>query len=126
MSDVLAAEADRVDKEFGRSGENLLAGRPKVTCIGGPDKGKTIPLRNKPLSIGTHASSDFLIQAPGPGRFYAKILSVVGNRLLLTDLDSPLGVTVGGKRVRFGRERTVTLTPGDVFEMGEAKFLFHL
>jgi len=126
VAEAIESEVARVDRELGRSGEDILGQCRRITCFAGPDKGKTVPILVKPVFVGSHSNSDFQIKLWDIPAHHARIAPGVGKCVLLTDLGGLPGVTVKGQRIRSDTAHTVTLNPGDTFEIGEAKFLFHL
>ncbi len=140
LSDVLAAEARRLDetKEPEEEqqapqqktttvppGEQLKKKRPSLTAWSltarsGPIEGKTFQIGSTELLIGSHEQCGIPLPDSLVSKQHARIIRSEGTPYV-EDLDSKNGVFVNGKRVRRS-----PLKPGDTLKIGSTQFLLHL
>jgi len=118
---VLAEEAARVDREYGRSGVVMRAGVVKVTCMDGPDRGKLCTPGNRHAILGTDPAADICLRTPGAAFHHAELIPAARKKLLLKDLGSKQGTFVDGKRIQ-----ETELTVGSIFQIGRSRFVVHI
>jgi len=87
----------------------------KVTVLDGPGKG-LINEFPQVLIIGRGSESDMQIESPSLSRKHAMI-SIHGSTVILEDLNSTNGITVGGKKVDKAK-----LADGGEFTAGDSVF----
>ncbi|HLL05564.1 MAG TPA: FHA domain-containing protein [Myxococcaceae bacterium] len=101
-------------------GEGLVASRaPTLTCLTGPDAGRTFVLAEAKTELGRGENVDLRIRDRAVSRNHARIIRD-GSRFAIRDLGSPNGVFVNGHRVK----RSTRLFDGDVLELGQTILRF--
>jgi len=118
---ALAEEADRVDREYGRSGVVMKPGAIKVTCMDGPDRGRLCTPHSRRAILGTDPAADICLSTPGAAFHHAELIPAHGKKFILKDLGSREGTFVEGKRVE-----QVVLKLGSVFQIGRSRFIVHI
>ncbi len=91
---------------------------PVLRITKGPDAGKVFTIVKSPLRIGRDPSNDIVLVANGISRRHA-IVTLEGNKVLLTDLGSTNGTYVNTKRVQ-----QVALKSGDEIFVGSVILAF--
>ncbi len=95
--------------------------RHQLTTIEGPVEGRVFTLADgETLTIGRGKASDTRLRDPRISRIHCQV-AIDGDRVLLTDLGSFGGTSVGGRRVS-----QCELRPGDVIQIGDTKFQYQL
>jgi hypothetical protein len=91
---------------------------PVLSCTKGPEQGAVFKLDKSPIRIGRDATNDIPLNVNGVSRRHA-LISIEGDRVLLTDLGSTNGTYVNAARIQ-----QVVLKPGDEVFLGNAVFKF--
>ena len=81
---------------------------------------KVVIIDKDDFGIGRNKDNDILIDNPHVSRHHVRIRKV-GEKYILSDLESTVGTSVNGKRVQ-----TAILKPGDVISVGGTPIIFGL
>jgi len=118
---VLSEEAKRIDEEYGRSGIAVPAGGLQVTCVSGPDQGKSCAIVKSGIVLGAGPDVTLTLSAPGADPQQARLVPITDERIRLTNLGALNALRVDGVAVR-----TMELEVGLQFEICGSQFLVHL
>lgn len=117
--EVVEAPDGEESKTLVLSGTALLemgAGGWALVADSGPEKGQIIPVKDK-IVIGRALECDLSILEPGLSRRHAE-LALVGDELVLTDLESSNGTYVNGEKIQEHQ-----LKEGDVMQFDKVRFV---
>jgi serine/threonine protein kinase len=90
----------------------------RLVVVAGPDEGRSFPLANDTVLLGRSRATDTHLIDPHISRVHAEVKQDQ-DRYLLTDLESPGGTFVNGKRVT-----QHVLQPGDLVRIGTTHLQF--
>jgi len=120
LSSALAEEAERLGQGDEQSGEppapSVREQPLAVVCIAGSLTGQRWPIGAEKILVGRESGVTITIPVPHGSRRHAEI-SADGSKVVLKDLGSRSGTLVDGAKIK-----TRELAPGDVFEIGGARF----
>lgn len=118
---AMAEEAERVDEQYGRSGIEIADGGLQVTCLAGPDDGKSAPIPKQGVVLGSAPDVALTIEATGADPQQVRLDPISGERVRLTNLGALNAVLVDGRPVK-----TMELELGLQFEICGSQFLIHI
>ena len=120
VGEVLAEEAERVDKAYGATGHFKPRKRPPgqhiLICVEGPLKGMSWPVADKPAVIGRDEEADIQIDDGKVSRRHAVIGLHEGN-VIVKDLGSRNGTRINKMRIEQNQ-----LTEKDFLRIGPCVF----
>lgn len=97
----------------------LIPNAPTLGYFETLDGKQHFDIREQNVTIGRHSENDFQLDDETVHRHHAVFHMSPEKRPVITDLDTVNGIVVNGKRVA-----KIELSPGDIIELGEARFKF--